>query len=269
MSAARVLALLGKELLDLRGRPGIFVPGLLTGAIAIFLPVFLAVILPAATGERLSDSADIEIALQAYRDQPWTRALDAEAAIQSMLFQQFLMLLVLSTVAAAMSMAAYSVIGEKQARSLEPLLATPITTFELLAAKVLGAFLPALALSLACFAVDVAVAALFARPGVFMALLTPRALGVLFLMGPMASLTALTLAVCVSSRVNDPRSAQQLAVLVVLPLTALLIAELTAGFVVTVPIILLISGGLALINAGLFRLGVSLFDRETILTRWK
>ena len=43
-----------------------------------------------------------------------------------------------------MSVAAYSVIGEKQARTLEPLLATPITTFELLAAKVLGALLPAL-----------------------------------------------------------------------------------------------------------------------------
>ena len=168
-----------------------------------------------------------------------------------------------------MSLAAHSVIGEKQARSLEPLLATPITTLELLVAKVLGAFLPALALSLACFAVYVAAAALFARPGVFLALLTPRALGVLFLIGPMASLTALTLAVCVSSRVNDARSAQQLAVLVVLPLTALLIAQITVGFVVTVPIILLITGVLALVNTGLMGLGVSLFDRETILTRWK
>ena len=269
MSASRVLALLGKELLDLRGRPGIFVPGLLTGAIAIFLPIFVAVIVPAVTGERLSASADMQIALQLYRDQPWTRLLDPEAAIQSALFQQFLMLLVLSTVAAAMSLAAYSVIGEKQARSLEPLLATPLTTFELLVAKVLGAFLPALALSLVCFAIDVAAAVLFARPGVFLVLLAPRSLGVLFLVGPMASLTALILAVCVSSRVNDARSAQQLAALVVLPLTALLVAQLTGGFVVTMPIILLITAVLAAINAGLMRLGVALFDRETILTRWK
>ena len=91
----------------------------------------------------------------------------------------------------------------------------------------------------------------------------------LFLIGPMAALAALTMAVCVSSRVNDPRSAQQLAVLVVLPLTALLIAQITVGFVVTVPIILLITGVLALVNTGLMGLGVSLFDRETILTRWK
>ena len=42
-----------------------------------------------------------------------------------------------------MSVASDSIIGEKQARTLEPLLATPITTFELLAAKILGALLPA------------------------------------------------------------------------------------------------------------------------------
>jgi len=85
----------------------------------------------------------------------------------------------------------------------------------------------------------------------------------------MASLTALSLAVCVSARVNDARSAQQLAALVVLPITALLIAQIAGGFVVTLPFILLITAGLALVNVGLLRLGVSLFDRETILTRWK
>lgn len=269
MSVARVMALLGKELIDLRGRPGIFLPALFTASITLLLPVFIAVIVPAVTGERLSDSADIQIAMEMYRDQPWTRVLDPEAAIQAMLFQQFLVLLVLSPVAAAMSLAAHSVIGEKQARSLEPLLATPITTAELLLAKILGAFLPTLALSILCFAADVLVAAVFARPGVFLVLLAPRSLAVLFVMGPVAALTSLTLAVCVSSRVNDPRSAQQLAVLVVLPLTALLVAQLTAGFVVTVPIVLLVSGVMAVVNLGLIRLGVSLFDRETILTRWK
>ena len=269
MSWPRVSALLAKELTDLRGRPSLFFPAIFTGLIATLLPVFIAVIVPAFTGERLSDSADLQIALELYRQQPWARALDADAAIQASLFQQFLVLLVLSPVAASMSLAAASVVGEKQARTLEPLLATPITTFELLLAKILGAFLPALALSLACFAVYAGTAALLARPGVAQALLTPRPLGVVFLMGPMASLTALTLAVCVSSRVNDARSAQQLAVLVVLPITGLLVAQIAVGFVVTVPIILLIAGVLAAVNLGLIRLGVSLFDRETILTRWK
>jgi ABC-2 type transport system permease protein len=269
MNRTRVGAMLGKELVDLRGRPGLFFPALFTGAVATLLPLFITVLVPAFTGERLSDSSDMQIALELYRQQPGTRVLDPEAAIQASLFQQFLVLLVLSPVAAAMSIAASSVVGEKQARTLEPLLATPITTFELLLAKILGAFVPAVALSFACFAIYVTVAALFARPGVAAALLMPRPLAVLFMMGPMASLTALTLAVCVSSRVNDARSAQQLAALVVLPITGLLIAQIAVGFVVTVPMILVIAGVMAAVNAGLIRLGVSLFDRETILTRWK
>jgi ABC-2 type transport system permease protein len=211
----------------------------------------------------------MRIALELYHQQPGARALAPEAAIQASLFQQFLVLLVLSPVAASMSLAAASVVGEKQARTLEPLLATPLTTFELLLAKILGAFLPALGLSFACFAVYFGTAALFAEAGVARALLTPRPLAVLFLMGPMASLTSLTLAVCVSSRVNDARSAQQLAVLVVLPITGLLVAQIAVGFVVTVPIILAVTAILVMVNVGLIRLGVSLFDRETILTRWK
>ena len=157
------------------------------------------------------------------------------------------MLLVLSPVAASMSIAADSVIGEKQARTLEPLLATPHHHVRAAARRrSLGAFLPALVLSFVCFAVYLADWPRSLRePGVARTLLTPRPLGVLFLMGPMASLTALSLAVCVSSRVNDARSAQQLAVLVVLPITGLLIAQIAVGFVVTVPIILLITGVMA------------------------
>ena len=63
-----------------------------------------------------------------------------------------------------MSVAAYSVVGEKQARTLEPLLATPITTFELLSAKVLASLLPALALTALMFAVYVLGIAVLGKP---------------------------------------------------------------------------------------------------------
>ena len=107
-------------------------------------------------------------------------ALDPEGAVQAWIFQQFLVLLVLTPVAGSMSVAAYSVIGEKQARTLEPLLATPITTFELLAAKVLGvAAAGARADVSSASALYVGGVALLARPGVFAMLLTPRSLAVI------------------------------------------------------------------------------------------
>lgn len=265
----RVTALLGKELADLRQNPSLFLPAALTGFFSILLPFIVAIIVPRVAGERLSDSSDFEIAIEMYRTQPSVQGLDPEGAVQAWIFQQFLVLLVLTPVAGSMSVAAYSVIGEKQARTLEPLLATPLTTFELLAAKVLGALLPALGLTVVCFALYVTGVALFAQPGVFRALLTPQPLAIVFVLGPLAALAALQLAVCVSSRVNDARSAQQIGALIILPIAGLLVMQLTGSFLLTIPVIGFIALMLAGVNAGLTLFGIALFDRESILTRWK
>ena len=264
----RMLALLGKELADLRQNPSVFLPAVLTGAIAIVLPFFVAVIVPAASGERLADSSDFRMALDLYRRTPGARVLDPEGAIQAWIFQQFLVLLVITPVAGSMSVAAASVVGEKQARTLEPLLATPLTTFELLAAKVLGAFLPAVGLVLATFALYLGGAAVFAQPGVVWFLLSIRSLSIVFVLGPLAALAALQLAVCVSSRVNDARSAQQIGALVVLPITGLAVAQLMGGVVLTGGLVTAMAAALVLLNAALMRVGIALFQRESILTRW-
>jgi len=265
----RIAALLGKELSDVRANPALFVPAIITGVVSIVMPFLIAVAVPYVTGERLSDSSDFRIALEMYREQPATRQLDAEGAIQAMIFQQFLILLVLTPVAGAMSVAAYAVVGEKQARTLEPLLATPITTFELLAAKVLGALIPGIILVAGCFALYVAGAIVFAHAGVYRTLFFPRALLTIFLLGPLAALAALQMAVCVSSRVNDARSAQQIGALVILPISALLVAEFTNNFQLTSAVILQICAALAALNLALMTIGIRLFDRESILTRWK
>ena len=99
--------------------------------------------------------------------------------------------------------------------------------------------------------------------------MTPRPLSIVFLLGPLSSLAALQLAVCVSSRVNDARSAQQIGALIILPIAGLLVAQLTGNVLLTVPRILLIALVLAGVNIVLLRVGVALFDRESILTRWK
>jgi ABC-2 type transport system permease protein len=264
-----MLTLLGKELADLRRNPALFVPAILAGGLSMLMPFVIAIVVPAFAGERLSESSDFQIALETYREQAILRTLDPEAAIQAWIFQQFLVLLVLTPVTGAMSIAAYSIVGEKQARTLEPLLATPLTTSELLGAKVLGAFLPALALTVATFAAYLAGVVIFAEPGAFRALLVPGSLAVTFLLGPLTSLAALQLAVCVSSRVNDARSAQQIGALIVLPLTAAFILQITGMLRLTLPMIGAAALALAGVNIGLMLIGTVLFERESILTRWK
>jgi ABC-2 type transport system permease protein len=74
---------------------------------------------------------------------------------------------------------------------------------------------------------------------------------------------------CVSSRVNDARSAQQIGALIILPISGLLVAQLTGSVQLSPPVIALVAAVLVILNAGLMCLGVALFDRESILTRWK
>ena len=267
----RISALVAKELTELRRSPSIFLPAVLTGAAAILYPFIVAIIVPYFAGERLSDSSDFELATQLFRSQPETRGLTPEGAIQAYIFEYALVLMVgLTTVTGSMAVAAHSVVGEKQARTLEPLLATPVTTFELLTAKVLGAALPGIALMVACFAIYVAAVAVFAERGVWLMMLTPRSLALVFIMGPLAALLGLQLAVCASSRVNDARSAQQLgALFIVLPMAALQIAQFIGGVVLTAGMIVAIGVALCAGNAVLMSIAIRLFDRESILTRWK
>jgi len=168
-----------------------------------------------------------------------------------------------------MALAAHAIVGEKQARTLEPLLATPMTTYELLTAKVVGALAPTLAISLAGLAIYFAGILLFAAPGVAASMASARTFALILLVAPAAALVSLQAAILISSRVNDARTAQQFGVLIILPLTGILVAQFTGT-------IWLSAGTLALLGIGLLSfwilltvISVALFDRESILTRWK
>src|SRR5262249_56895130 len=105
------------------------------------MPFTLAVIVPALTGQGLGDDPDLaKVSVVAGLGS----GLSRDAQVQLFLFQQFLMMFLLLPITGAMTLAAHAVVGEKQARTLEPLLATPISTLELLVAKVLGALVPPL-----------------------------------------------------------------------------------------------------------------------------
>jgi hypothetical protein len=71
------------------------------------------------------------------------------------------------------ALASYAVVGERLQGTLEPVLATPIRREELLLGKALAAFVPALAVSYAVYALFIAVVELFAHPGVASALIRP------------------------------------------------------------------------------------------------
>jgi ABC-2 type transport system permease protein len=179
------------------------------------------------------------------------------------------LIFLLMPITGSMSLASHAIVGEKQARTLEPLLATPITTGELLVSKVLGALVPTLALSAVGFALFLASIGALAEPGVLRAMMTPRTWVLVLAVGPAAALVALQAAILISSRVNDARTAQQFGVLIVLPLTAILVAQFTGSVWVTTAMLAYAALGLIGVWILLTLFSIAMFEREAILTRWR
>jgi ABC-2 type transport system permease protein len=168
------------------------------------------------------------------------------------------------------TIAAYSIVGEKVGRSLEPLLATPISTGQLLVAKSFAAAAPAIALTWLAYGVFILFARLFAvSDRVFNVFVNPMWLIAMFLLAPLLTIMAVNVGIIVSSRVNDPRAAEQLGALVIIPFMVLFLGTMAGFIFLNITTFLLVSAVVALLDVGLVYLGVALFQRETILTRWK
>ena len=265
----RVLALARKDARELLRNPGAIVPPIVM-VFGSLLPAFLVIVgVPMMVGETFEQSGEFaDEAARAAGMIPELAGLSGNALVQTFLFHQFSLLLLLVPIVAAMALATHAVIGEKQSKALEPLLATPITTLELLAAKTMTPFVFALGLTWAAVTLYVLGAGLLAEPGVWRAIAGPRLFIMFGLLGPLVELAALLVSVIVSSRSNDPRSAQQLTGLLILPITAAFVAQLMGVLIVGPTVMLLGSLGCVVANALLLWIGVRVFQRETILTRW-
>ena len=270
MSLTRVRVLIGKELREFRANPAVLVPVLIVVVLSTILPILIVVVIPRATGQPLAaDRGMQQVIARAGGWMPSLATLPPQAAAEAFFFQQFLFMFLIAPIVGAVSLAAYAVVGEKQGRTLEPLLTTPLSTTELLIAKALASFVPALLIEAGGLALYVALVATIGSPGVLRVLLTGRTALLVTALGPLAALAALQAAIAVSSRVNDPRSAQQIAVLLILPLMVMFVGQVAGAFVVTTVMLALVTGGIGIVWVLLVLLSVALFDRETILTRWK
>src|SRR5262245_15699401 len=266
MTAARIRALVAKEWLDVRRNLPALLPVILVTGLTLAMAFGIAFLSPMFTGHSLGEDMDLVhlSTVAGVHD-----ALSSDGRIQLFLFQQFLTLFLLIPITGAMALAAHAIVGEKQARTLEPLLATPITTIELLVAKVLGSLIPTLAISLAGLILFFVGIGILGDAGVLRAMASARTAALLFIVGPAAALVSLQAAIVISSRVNDARTAQQFGVMIIIPLSALLVAQFTGTFWLSASALALT--GLALFGIWILLtlVSVAVFERESILTRWK
>jgi len=160
-------------------------------------------------------------------------------------------------------LASYSLVGEKIEKSLEPLLATPITDSELLLGKSIAAFIPP-------------VCAIYISSVFFMGLSdlwTHNILGysyfpnwnmglILLAVVPLSALLSIGWSVIVSSRATDVRAAQLQSMLIIIPFFIIYILTEIGSITLDTGTIGIIAGVILVVDIVLFFLSTRIFQRK-------
>jgi ABC-type Na+ efflux pump permease subunit len=195
--------------------------------------------------------------------QVFTLSSSASAALHS---EHSLLYMLAIPVLVPAVLASYSIVGERLQGTLEPVLATPVRREELLLGKATAAFLPAVVVAYAVFAVFVALVELFAQPGVASGLIQAPQLLVQLLFTPLLAALAIWIGIAVSVRTSDPRTSGQVAILLNLPVVA--VTSLLAFNVIpaTLPVAIASAAVLIILIRLGWRVASTIFDRERLVT---
>jgi ABC-type transport system involved in multi-copper enzyme maturation permease subunit len=241
ISAARIGAVVRKELTEFRRSP------LIVGTMAVLPVIFLVV--PTVT--ILSQGAS-----------------EGRAALQKVVGFALLYLLLIPAVLPS-TIAAYSVVGERDQGTLEPLLTTPIRREELLIGKAAAALIPAVGVAYLILGAFLAIVQFGADPVVASTVWhAPELLGEVFFI-PLLGGWAIWVGLAISSKVSEVRIAQQLGILASFPPIALVALMSFAVITPTLRLALTLGGVLLIIDIGAFLFVSQLFDRERLITGTK
>lgn len=190
--------------------------------------------------------------------------LSSRAAAQLGHHHELLYMLAIPALVPA-ALAAYTVVGERQQGTLEPVLSSPVRREELLLGKALAVLVPSVAVAYAVFAVFLIVVLLFAHAGVASALIRGPDVLAQVIFTPLIAAWSVWIGIAISTRVNEVRVAQQLGTLASLPAIAL--TTLTSVNVIhpTRTLALGLGIGLLVANRIGWRVVSRLFDRERLI----
>jgi ABC-2 type transport system permease protein len=163
-------------------------------------------------------------------------------------------------------LSAYSVVGEREQGTLEPVLTTPIHDEEFLIGKALATFLPVLAVAYVIFGIFLGAVALFAHPAVASAVFERDHLLVQLLFTPLVAGWSIWVGIAISTRMSDVRAAQQLSTLASLPPVAIVALMNFNVITPSLGLALGLAAALLLIDGLAWRVVATMFDRERLVT---
>lgn len=261
-SARRALAVFRKDTLDLLKNRGLLGSMFALPATIVIVPIAVV-----AAYVARPDATDLKVMAHFYEpDLPAEHAL--RFMVEKVLLDWFSIYLVMP-VFVPILISSHSVAGEKEKRTLEPLLASPITSLELILGKSLASLVPAFAICVAAF-VLLCVGVDLASYRALQDWVMPNGMWLfgVFVIAPLFAFFGNGVAVLISARVGDARLAQQLSGLLVLPLVGLTAGQF-AGWLKAGPAYYGVIGAVVLVlDVGILLAARRLFDRERLMSRW-
>jgi ABC-type Na+ efflux pump permease subunit len=233
----------------------------------IGVPVFFAIMLPFLTFYVTQHSAG-SVLSKLIATPASIAGISASAGL---IFMTFFSISVLGPIFLTMPILTASVIaadsfaGEKERKTSEALLATPVTRSELLLGKIIASFVPTVILTVAVFAIYGYITNYLSLQIFQQSILPTPAWLLMLLSSPFLAIVTIGIVVLVSSHVRGVKESQQISTLLVLPIlimpfAAILgIANLSVGFFEWLIVVL------AFADALIIYLGVKSFRKEFML----
>jgi ABC-type Na+ efflux pump permease subunit len=242
LDLARVAAVVRKELLDYRRKRAIVVSMLIFPILFLVEPVIVIFVAPPSASPASLD----------------------KAVILPLIYMLLIAVVTPST------LAAYSIVGERDQGTLEPLLTTPIRQQELVLGKAAAVMIPSVALAYLVYALFLICVALFAHHDISSAVFHdgPTLLA-LFLFAPLVAGWAVVVGLGVSVRASEVRVAQQLGMLASFPMIGVIVLLITGVIHPTFSSAIEFGVGLFLVDLLALRLVSRMFDRERLVTGTK
>lgn len=159
--------------------------------------------------------------------------------------------------------------GERERKTIEALLATPISDSELFLGKILVSFIPAMIITIISFGIYTVVVDVLTF-GLFNGMiLLPNLIWLIMIFGvaPTIALCSIGLTVIISAKVKGFKEAQQISVVLLLPVLGLVFAQVSGLMVLGPAILAVLIGVLAIVDIAIFYVGVETFKREEILSK--
>ncbi len=164
--------------------------------------------------------------------------------------------------------ASETIIGEKERKTMEALLASPLSEAELVTGKILSSFIPSVAGTAFAAIIYSLITNIMIYPFTNSLLfLDALSLVFLFVIAPLLSILSVELMILISTRVTSVRDAYQLGSLVVLPLMMLIIGIVVSYFFISVIALIGAVAILLILCAIFFKIATNVFDRERAIVK--